>query len=286
MKNAIHKIATRLLTVVALTALGGLLSATLIRFAPGYGVDERELDPRLSGASLEALRSAHRLNSGLLSYYANYLAGVAHGDLGASQWLGRPVFSLIRERAPVTLHSVFLAILVAWAAALGLALGGVFIRRLAFDVSGTAASGILMALPAGMIAMFAVYLRAPVFLAIAAVIFPKVFRYVRNLLDHAYEQPCILAARSRGVEPGRMVVRHVVPLIAPALFALLGVSLSMAFGAAIPMEALCDSPGVGQLAWQGALNRDLPLVVNLTLLITLATVLINLLANVAHERIR
>jgi len=83
-----------------------------------------------------------------------------------------------------------------------------------------------------------------------------------------------------------MVIRHVVPLIAPALFALLGVSLSMALGAAIPMEALCDSPGVGQLAWQGALNRDLPLVVNLTLLITLATVLTNLLANVAHERIR
>ena len=57
----------------------------------------------------------------------------------------------------------------------------------------------------------------------------------------------------------------------------------MAFGAAIPIEALCDSPGVGQLAWQAALNRDLPLIMNLTLLVTLITVAANMLANIAHE---
>jgi peptide/nickel transport system permease protein len=59
----------------------------------------------------------------------------------------------------------------------------------------------------------------------------------------------------------------------------------MAFGAAIPIEALNDSPGVGQLAWQAALNRDLPLIMNLTLLITLITVTANSLASVANERI-
>ena len=58
----------------------------------------------------------------------------------------------------------------------------------------------------------------------------------------------------------------------------------MAFGAAIPIEALCDSPGVGQLAWQAALNRDLPLIMNLTLLVTIITVAANSFANVASER--
>jgi peptide/nickel transport system permease protein len=76
----------------------------------------------------------------------------------------------------------------------------------------------------------------------------------------------------------------VLPLVSPALFALLGVSLSVAFGAAIPIEALCDSPGVGQLAWQAALNRDLPLIMNLTLLVTLITVAGNMLANTLNER--
>src|SRR5437899_7909220 len=31
---------------------------------------------------------------------------------------------------------------------------------------------------------------------------------------------------------------------------------SMAFGAAIPIEVICDSPGIGKLAWQAALGRE------------------------------
>jgi ABC-type dipeptide/oligopeptide/nickel transport system permease component len=45
----------------------------------------------------------------------------------------------------------------------------------------------------------------------------------------------------------------------------------MAFGAAIPIEAICDVPGLGRLAWQSALARDLPVLVNLTMLIALVT---------------
>ena len=45
----------------------------------------------------------------------------------------------------------------------------------------------------------------------------------------------------------------------------------MALGAAIPIEVICDSPGIGQLAWQAALGRDLPLLVNMTLFVTLVT---------------
>jgi len=133
------------------------------------------------------------------------------------------------------------------------------------------------------VAIVAVYLHVPVFAAIAVVTFPKLFRYLRNLLAHAFEQPYILAARARGVGNTRIVFRHVLSLSAPALCALLGISLSLAFGAAIPLEALCDSPGIGQLAWQAALNRDLPLITSLTLLVTLVTVAANSLANVRHE---
>lgn len=285
MRDGIQRIGWQLLTVAAICLLGGLLSASLVRFAPGYGVDERELDPRLSQASIETIRSSHRLNSDLFSYYGRYLAGAVRGDFGSSDWLQRPISSLIKERFPVTAKSVALGVCLAWALALGISLASVFFRGLFFDVSGTLVSGLLIALPAAVVAIFSVYLRAPVFLAIAVVTFPKLFRYLRNLLIHAYTQPYILAAKARGIGNARILFRHVLPLASPALFALLGVSLSMAFGAAIPIEALCDSPGVGQLAWQAALNRDLPLIMNLTLLITLITVLANSLANVANERV-
>jgi ABC-type dipeptide/oligopeptide/nickel transport system permease component len=63
------------------------------------------------------------------------------------------------------------------------------------------------------------------------------------------------------------------------VLALGAVSVSMALGAAIPVEALCDSPGVGQLVWKAALARDLPVLVNVTILIATVTAVANLLAD-------
>jgi peptide/nickel transport system permease protein len=279
-----QKIGRQLLTLTVLSLLGGLLSASLVRFAPGYGVDERELDPRLSTESVEALRNAHQLHSGLLSYYGHYLAGAVRGDFGTSEWLQRPVSSLIKERFPVTGRSVLFGVVLAWTIAFALSLASVFFRWFFFELSGTLLNGLLIALPAAVVAIFSVYLRAPVFVAIAVVTFPKLFQYLRNLFAHAYAQPYVLAAQARGIGQTRILFHHILPLASPGLFALLGVSLSMAFGAAIPIEALCDSPGVGQLAWQAALNRDLPLIMNLTLLVTLITVAANSLANMANAR--
>lgn len=286
MKHWIHQAGMRLVVLVFLSLLGGLLSATLVRFAPGYGMDERELDPRLSRASVESIRRASRLPSGLFSYYGRFLAGAVHGDFGNSRWLERPISSLIRERFPVTFRSVLLGTLAAWAAALAGSLVVAFLPGFAVEISGTVLSSTLIALPTAVVAMFAVYLGAPVFAAIAVVIFPKLFRYLCNLFAHASAQPYILAAEARGTGRARILSHHVVPNIAPALFALLGVSLSMGFGAAIPIEALCDSPGIGQLAWQGALNRDLPLIMTVTLLVTVITVGANSLSDLADRGAR
>jgi peptide/nickel transport system permease protein len=70
------------------------------------------------------------------------------------------------------------------------------------------------------------------------------------------------------------------------LLAVGGVSISMAMGAAIPVEALCGIAGIGQLAWQAALARDLPLLVNITILVTLVTLLANSGADVIGQMIQ
>jgi peptide/nickel transport system permease protein len=68
--------------------------------------------------------------------------------------------------------------------------------------------------------------------------------------------------------------------------ALAGVSVSIALGAAIPIEALCGLAGIGDLAWQAALGRDLPLLVNITVLVTLVTMLSNWGADVIGHALR
>jgi peptide/nickel transport system permease protein len=268
----------RLVTLLCVCLAGGLMGASLVRFSPGYGVNERELDPRWNAASLEALRSQQAARKGLLSYYRHYLAGLTHGDFGESESLRRPVRALLRQRLPVTAMSVVKGLAIAWLAALLLASFGVASRGWVFEGSTTAITSLLLSMPSAVVAILAVYLRVSAFWAIGVVVFPRLYRYVRNLLAQSYDQPHVLAARARGLGSSTILWRQVLPTAMPPLLALLGVSFVIAFGAAIPIEALCDSPGLGQLAWQAALSRDLPLIVNVTLVVTVMVVAANSLA--------
>jgi len=271
----------RLLFLVCLGLVGALVSATLVRFAPGNGVSERELDPRWRTDSVEALRQQQALHQGLPSFYFHYLSALAHGDLGESESLKRPVRELFLQRLPVTGNSVLKGLGVAWLAAALLASLGIASRGWFFEASTTAFNSLLLSLPSAVVAMLAVHLRTPVFCAIAVVVFPRLYSYIRNLLVRSYDQPHVLAARARGLGSSAILFRHVLPLAAPPLLALLGVSFAISFGAAIPIEALCDSPGMGQLAWQAALSRDLPLIVNVTLVVSLVMLAANSLADLA-----
>jgi peptide/nickel transport system permease protein len=284
MTQWISKLAQRLLLLTALAIVGALLCATMVRFAPGYGVDERDLDFRLSQSSRDAIRNEHQLSGGLLSYYGAYISGLVHGNLGTSAFLQRPVTGLLKERVPLTARAVFLGLATAWMAASLLSLLTIRWQSYVLEYSATAATGLLIALPTAVVALLCLYLRAPVFLGIAVITLPKLFRYQYNILAQAIAQPCVLAARARGVGSNRILFRHVIPVAWHPLVALLGVSASMALGAAIPLEALSDSPGMGQLAWQAALNRDLPLLTSITLFVTLLTVGVNFLAGTVQER--
>ena len=275
------RLARSLLTVMLTAFLGGLLGATLVRLAPGFEADESELDTRLNQNSIQALRQSRAGEQNIPQFYVRYLNGLLRGNLGVSRSLGRPVRELFAERIPVTARAVAVGLLGAWVLGFTLALPGALYRRWAYDVLTTVLSGIFLCLPSAVVALLFLYVGGPVPLAIALVVFPRIFRYARNLLLEAYSLPHVLMAKAKGLSGSRILLWHVLPSAAPQLLALAGVSISMAFGAAIPIEVICDSPGIGQLAWQAALGRDLPLLVNLTLLVTLVTVAANSASDLA-----
>jgi peptide/nickel transport system permease protein len=281
-----QRLARKLTVIAALVMLGGLLSATLVRMAPGFDSDERELDPSLSSESVRALRHSRAGENNVFSFYMNYLRGAIHGDLGISHALGQPVKTLLRERWPVTVRVVGVGLLLAWLLALSLAFTACLGRRPAYEIFGITTSGAFLCIPAAVLALLSVILDAPGYLAIALIVFPKIYRYSHNLLAKAYGLPHIAAARARGLSEVRILAWHVLPVAGPQMIALAGVSVSIALGASIPVEALCGLPGIGQLAWQAALSRDLPLLVNLTLLVTLVTLLANSGADVMIHMLR
>jgi peptide/nickel transport system permease protein len=274
------KIGGQVLALLATILLGGLLSATLVRIAPGFDADEQELDPHLSEQSVQALRAARQQDHNIFKFYLSYMQRAAHGDLGTSLALGQPVRSLLRDRIPLTLRLLLTGLAIAWMLSLILALSAAWLDLSVYDALTTALSGTFLCIPAAVLALLSVLWNVSGSLAIALIVFPRTYRYTRNLLMKTYSRPHIVAARAKGLSELHILLWHVVPIVAPQLLALAGVSVSMAVGAAIPVEALCGLPGIGQLAWQAALGRDLPLLVNITILVTLVTLLANSSADV------
>ncbi len=270
-----RRIARHGLTIIATVLIGGLLSATLVRFAPGFDTDEAQLDPHLSSASIEALRQARAEQRNIFRFYLRSLERAFHGDLGNSISLGQPVLKLLKERAGLTMKLVGIGLLLSWTLVLTLALSAAWIRTLSFDTLATMLSGMLLCLPAAVLALLSVLWNVPGAIAIALIVAPRDYRYARNLLASAYSRPHIITARAKGLSEPRILFWHVVPIAAPQLLALGGVSVAMAVGATVPVEALCGFAGIGQLAWQAALARDLPLLTNITVLVTLVTLLAN-----------
>ena len=268
---------------IAITVVvGGLLGATLVRVAPGFGIDEAELDSRLSAQSIQALRRAQAGQS-LVSFYFQYLVNLLRGDLGISPSLQRPVAELLRERTPETAKSVALGLALGWTLGLTVAIAVVMSRSWALDLAAALTTGILLCLPAAVLALVFVLARMPGRVVLSLIVFPHVFRHARNLLARSAAQPHVLTARAKGVGGFALLFPHILRPAAPQLLALAGVSVSIAFTAAIPVEALCDLPGLGQLAWKAALGRDLSLLVTLTMIVAVVTVVANSLADLASQ---
>ncbi|HEY6765013.1 MAG TPA: ABC transporter permease [Candidatus Sulfotelmatobacter sp.] len=281
-----NRIAMHALAIAATVLLGALLSAMMIRMAPGFDVDEQQLDSHLNAQSLQALRDSRLGQKNIFRFYVHSLGRSQHGDLGTSLSLGQPVSALIRQRGPLTLRLIGMGLVLSWCMALTLALSAGLLRVDAYDALSAIVSGTFLCLPAAILALLSVLWNVPGSIVIALIVFPRLYRYARNLLGQAYDMPHIVTARAKGLRELRILLCHVAPVVGPQLLAVGGVSVSMAVGAAIPVEALCGLAGVGQLAWQAALARDLPLLVNLTVLVTLITLLANSGADVMSHALK
>src|SRR5947209_414011 len=137
-----RRIARHGLEIVATVLLGGFLTATLVRLAPGFDVDEEQLDLRLNAASVQALRAQRQQEHSVIRLYISSMKRALRGDLGASVSLGQPVTTLLRERTPLTLRLVAVGLGLSWSMALALALSAAWLRLPAYDVMTTILSGL------------------------------------------------------------------------------------------------------------------------------------------------
>jgi len=260
--NAAGRIVVRLATRLPVIAL---LACTLLCLAPGFESDERSLDLRLTASSVAAFRDTRQGMRNPLAAWAAYLAGLARGDLGESSTYGAPVAGLVRERWPVTFSSLAGGLLGGWLLAGGAASVLFLLRRRAATLAVGAAATVLICVPSAMVGLAAMLLDVPVAAAVAVVIFPRVYQYAGRVLTRAGGAPHVLCAAGAGVTRWRLFCFACLPPALPELVAVAAASVGIALASVVPLEVICDSPGLGQLAWQATLGRDIPLLLTVTL---------------------
>lgn len=258
--------------------IAGFFGTALIWYGPGYESDERSLDARYSASTAEAIAKENRRDANVFAFYGRYLSKAMHGDFGISRSLDAPVADLIRSRGAVTLRLIATGLLAGWALGLLLAVTAAYFSFAPLYITAEALSGIALSLPAAVFALAIFLARGPVFLVLALAVFPRVFRYARDLFEKSRTDSRVEAARTRGISETAIFLHYRMRPAWVPLIALAGVSFSIAFGALIPVEVVCDIPGIGQLAWKAALARDLPVLVTLTLIVTAITVTVNAVA--------
>jgi peptide/nickel transport system permease protein len=265
-----------LVRLLTLLLAGTLLETALVLYAPGYEFDEQSLDTRLSAATQEQRLQERAASRPLDRAYLHTLNAWIHGDLGLSRQFQRPVRELLAERAPATLQTLATGLGLAWT--LGITLAIATARNPLASRIALVGSTALLCLPAAGVGLALLLLTGGrgqfAGIALALVLAPKIHQTTRELLRAQKHAPYLLLARAKGLSDASILLRHAIPVIAPPLLAWAGVSVALAFSAAVPLEVVFDSPGIGQLALQAAMARDLPLLSAITLLLALITVLV------------
>ena len=299
-----------------------VLSFVLVELAPGDYFAEMRLDPRISEATVRALRARYGLDRPLPERYLRWVASLARGELGYSFAYGQPVGPLLWPRVRNTLLLTGTATGLAWMLAVPLGAWWATRRRGVADASLAGLTAILLALPDLVLALgllllavrtgwfpaggmtslgheqmpagerlrdVAAHLVLPV-TALVLGILPVLVRYVRASVADALAAPFVRAARAHGIPERRVLFRHALPAAANPLISLFGLSLAGLLSTSLLVEVVMSWPGLGPLMLEAILSRDFYLVLGPVLASTLLLVGGNLLADAlllaADPRIR
>jgi oligopeptide transport system permease protein len=234
--------------------------------------------------------------------YGSFLRGLATLDLGPTfTFRARSVDSIVAEQGRITLELGLLAF--AWAVALGVPLGLLAAVRAGtpLDAGIRTAAAVGLAVPNFLVATLLIYLvavkagalptsgwdegwRSRVLPSLTLGVLPAAYcaRLVRGSVLEVLRHDYVRTAAAKGLRRTRVVVVHVLRNALVPVVAALGPILGYLVTGSFVVEEVFGIPGIARYFVAGVLARDYPLVLGLTALLTVAMVLANLAADVAH----
>jgi peptide/nickel transport system permease protein len=268
MRFGVHLL-KRLARTAAIVLLVVLGSTILVRFAPGYLSDAREMDPRYSSAVRTELAGEAARSGSLAKMLSSEVHEWTQGSLGFSRQFEVPVLELIWPRLAVTGSLLFKGILFGWTLALCAALISSAGPNPKF--LWQAPTTILIAVPTAAMATLCLLAESGGPVTVMTVLLAaRDFKFLDRILRKTWHDPHLLQARAQGIRPRRLLLAYILPTISSQISALATLSIVTALSALVPVEVIFNVPGVGQLAWNAAMNRDLPVLLAVTMIMAVA----------------
>lgn len=314
----LRRLARRVATAIATLLLVTMLVFGLIQLAPGDPLSAVEPEAPGGAWSVERaarLRALYHLDRPVHARYGLWMRDVLGGDLGRSFHDRRAVIEKIRERAGVslTLNVLSLVVMVALAVPLGAAAALTPGSRLdRWTAVGTYALHALPVFWAGLMLqiLFSVRLgwlplyglasagaeglglNARLADRAAHLVLPVVClsygglaylsRFVHATLVAGALAESARAARARGLSQAAVLVRHGFRQAAVPMLTLAGFLLPGLVGGSVIVETVFAIPGLGRLFVDAVFQRDVPVLMGLTLVSGCATLAGVLAADLAY----
>lgn len=287
-----------------------ILTFVLLHLAPG-GPALALVGEKATPAQLAQITHELGLDRPWPEQYGAWLGALLHGDLGFSYIRQAPVTALIAERLPQTILLMGCALVVSVACAVPLGVYQAYRRNTRFDRAASVAVFIAWSMPTFwfgtlLIALFAVDLkwlpvgglqtidtaRFDVPSRIAHLVLPAATlaivslaawsRYIRGSMVEQLREDYTRTAIAKGLRTRSVLFGHTLRNALIPFITLLGSTIPALFGGAVITEQIFAYPGMGQLFWQSAVDRDYATLLGMTLITAVLVILGNLLADVLY----
>jgi len=247
----------------------------------------------------------------LIVQYGNYLGQLVQFDLGQSYIYRLPVGSILWDRLPITALLVGVGTLIA--APVGIYLGAKAGARRGGPTDYTILTstlttysmpsfwlglillmvfaGTLQWFPSGLFMSLGFHgdlwetagnVLWHLALPLTTFILTELAFYVliiRSSLVDVLTEDYITTARAKGVAPRGVLWRHAVPNALLPITTVVAVNVGYILGGAIMVETVYSYPGLGRLTWDAVLNKDYPVLQGAFLLLTMAVLVANFVAD-------
>ncbi|MER5865851.1 ABC transporter permease [Kitasatospora sp. NPDC002040] len=297
----------RLPSAALVLLLASFVIFAILRLIPGDPATSLA-GPDAGPEAVAAIRARLGLDQPFLTQYAGWLGDLLTGDLGPSYAIGGEVSELIGNGLGATVELTLAALLLVVVLGLAIGLVGATTRRPWVAGALRALTTAVLAVPPfvtgiALVLVFAVtlgllppgghesVLDAPD-LAVQYLLLPALClalpsaailgRYVKDGLERTLAEDYVRTATALGVPRKRIIRRHALPNALPPVVTVLGMQIGQLLGGAVLVEAIFAWPGLGQLAEQGVVRRDYPVVQDLLLLMVGVFVLVQLLTDLVY----